>query len=37
MKIKVNKNQQAINFRTHVGNIITIAQQSAKAGRDRFN
>lgn len=37
MKIKVNKNQQAINFRTHVGTIIMIAQQTAKAGRDRFN
>ena len=36
MKIQVNKNQQAINFRTHVGTIITIAQQTAEAGRDRF-
>ena len=36
MKIQVNKNQQAINFRTHVGTIITIAQQTAKAGRYRF-
>jgi len=37
MKIQVNKNQQAINFRTHVGTIITIAQQTAEVGRDRFN
>lgn len=36
MKIQVNKNRQAINFRTHVGTIITIAQQTAQAGRDRF-
>ena len=36
MKIQVNKNQQAINFRTHVGTIITIAEQTAKEGRDRF-
>jgi hypothetical protein len=36
MKIKVNKNQQAINFKTHVGTIIMIAQQKAKAGYDSF-
>ena len=36
MKIQVNKNQQAINFKTHVGTIITIAQQTAQSGRDRF-
>lgn len=36
MKIQVNKNQQAINFKTHVGNIIEIAQQKAKAGYDSF-
>lgn len=36
MKIQVNKNQQTINFKTHVGTIIQIAQQTAQAGRDRF-
>ncbi len=36
MKITVNKNQQKINFNTHVGNIITIAQQAAEQGRDTF-
>ena len=36
MKIKVNKNQQAINFKTHVGTIIEIAQQKAKDGYNRF-
>lgn len=36
MKIQVNKNQQAINFKTHVGTIITIAQQRAKAGYNSF-
>ena len=30
MEITINKNQQRINFKTHVGNIITIAQQTAK-------
>ncbi len=37
MKITINKNQQRINFKTHVGNIITIAQQTAEQGRERFN
>lgn len=37
MKIKINKNQQAINFKTHVWTIITIAQQKAKAGYNRFS
>lgn len=36
MKIVVNKNQQAINFKTHVNTIITIAQQTAEAGRTSF-
>lgn len=37
MKIKVNKNQQAINFKTHVGTIIMIAKQKAKAGITAFH
>ena len=37
MKIKVNKNQQAINFQTHIGTIVMIAEQKAKAGYDRFS
>jgi len=37
MRVKVNKNQQAINFKTHVGTIITIAQQKAKGGYTAFN
>ena len=36
MKITVNKNQQKINFKTHVGTIITIAQQKAEIGIDSF-
>ena len=36
MKIKVNKNQQQINQRTQVGNIITIAKQKAEAGIEHF-
>jgi len=36
MKIQVNKNQQAINLKTHIGTIITIAKQNANAGIDRF-
>lgn len=36
MKIQVNKNQQAINFKKHVWTIIEIAQQKAKFGIDRF-
>ena len=37
MKITVNKNQQKINFNTHVANIITIAQQTAEKGGKNFN
>lgn len=36
MKIKVNKNQQQINQRTHICTIIEIAQQKAKAGIEHF-
>jgi hypothetical protein len=36
MKIQVNKNQQAINFKTHVGTIIEIARQKAQNGITRF-
>ena len=36
MKIAVNKNQQRINFKTHVGTIITIAQQVAEQGKTSF-
>jgi hypothetical protein len=36
MKIKVNKNQQQINQRTQVGNIITIAKQKAENGIEYF-
>ena len=37
MKIRINKNQQAINFQKHVGTIVMIAEQKAKAGYDRFS
>jgi starvation-inducible outer membrane lipoprotein len=37
MRIQVNKNQQKINFKTHVGTIITIAEQQAKAGLTSFS
>jgi len=37
MKITVNKNQQKINFNTHVGTIIMIAQQTAQKGITNFN
>ena len=37
MKITINKNQQRINFNTHVGTIITIAQQTAQKGVTNFN
>lgn len=37
MKIQVNKNQQKINFKTHIGTIITIAQQKAKEGLNSFS
>ena len=36
MKIQVNKNQQAINLKTHIGTIIMIAEQKAKAGIEHF-
>ena len=36
MKIEVNKNQQEINFKTHVGTIIMMAQQTANDGRNGF-
>lgn len=36
MKIEVNKNQQEINFKTHVGTIIMMAQQTANGGRNGF-
>jgi starvation-inducible outer membrane lipoprotein len=36
MKIQVNKTQQEMNFRTHVGTIIMIAEQTAKQGRTAF-
>ena len=37
MKVIINKNQQKINFKNHVGTIIMIAQQKAQAGYDRFS
>ena len=37
MKIQVNKNQQAINLRTHVWTIIEIAKQKANVGIEHFN
>ena len=36
MKIQVNKNQQAINLKTHIGTIIMIAEQKAKVGIEHF-
>lgn len=36
MKITINKNQQEMNFKTHVGTIILIAKQKAKNGIERF-
>lgn len=36
MKIQVNKNQQAINLKTHIGTIIMIAEQKAKLGIEHF-
>ena len=36
MKIQVNKNQQAINLKTHIGTIIMIAEQKANAGIECF-
>ena len=37
MRIEVNKNQQSINQRTHIGTIITIAKQKADAGINTFH
>lgn len=37
MKITINKNQQRINFNTHVGTIMMIAQQTAQKGVNNFN
>lgn len=36
MKITINKNQERINFRTHVDNIITIAKKEAEFGSHHF-
>ncbi len=36
MEIRVNKTQRAMNFKAHVRTIITIAEQRAKAGIDKF-
>ena len=36
MKITINKNQQAINFKKHVYQIIGIAKYKAKNGIERF-
>jgi hypothetical protein len=36
MKIQVNKNQQKINLKTHLGTIITIAMQKAREGYNSF-
>lgn len=36
MKIQVNKNQQAINLKTHIGTIVEIAKQKASAGIEHF-
>ena len=36
MKISINKNQQTINFKTHVWTIIEIAKQKAENGIERF-
>jgi len=36
MKIQVNKNQQAINLKTHIGTIVMIAEQKANAGIEHF-
>lgn len=37
MKIKVNKNQQNIEFRKHIWTIIEIAKQKAKNGIEHFH
>jgi len=36
MEIKVSKTKRAVNYKTHVNTIITIAEQRAKAGIDKF-
>ena len=37
MKVKINKNQQNLNFNKHVWTIIEIAKQKAKIGMTGFN
>ena len=37
MKVIINKNQQKINFKTHVWTIIEIAKQTANKGMNGFN
>lgn len=37
MKVKINKNQQQINFKKHIWTIIEIAKQKAKIGMNGFN
>jgi len=37
MKIQVNKNQQEINFKSHVWTIIEIAKQKAREGYNGFS
>ena len=37
MRVEINKNQQALNFKKHVWTIIEIAQQKAKGGYTAFN
>ena len=37
MKIKVDKNQQQIEFKKHIWTIIEIAKQKAKNGLIRFS
>jgi len=37
MKIRVNKNQQQINFKTQVWTIIKIAKEKANSGYNRFS
>ncbi len=36
MKITINENQEKINFKTHVGNIITMAKKEAEYGCHHF-
>ena len=36
MKITINKNQEKLNFKKHVGTIIMIAKQKAKNGYHSF-